>query len=67
MKPSEKSPGIEAFISEVFGVNRKVSIENNVCTLCNEDALHFSDDLSKKEFTISGMCQKCQDDFFGGE
>jgi hypothetical protein len=25
----------------------------------------FRDDLSIKEYKISGMCQKCQDDFFG--
>ena len=24
----------------------------------------FKDELSKKEFTISGLCQSCQDDFF---
>ena len=27
----------------------------------------FRDGLSRKEFTISGMCQACQDDVFGGE
>jgi len=25
----------------------------------------FRDDLSKKEFGISGMCQECQDSVFG--
>lgn len=25
----------------------------------------FRDELSKKEFGISGMCQKCQDSVFG--
>lgn len=25
----------------------------------------FRDDLSYKEFTISGLCQKCQDSVFG--
>ena len=64
--PTHKSPMLDKFISETFGISRKVSIENNVCTLCNEDALHFIDDLSKKEFTISGMCQNCQNSFFGG-
>lgn len=27
----------------------------------------FSDGLSFKEFGISGLCQSCQDDFFGKE
>jgi hypothetical protein len=25
----------------------------------------FRDDLSKREYSISGMCQKCQDGVFG--
>ena len=24
----------------------------------------FKDELSRKEFSISGLCQECQDDFF---
>lgn len=38
------------------------------CPLCKTD-IHpnkdFRDELSRKEYKISGMCQKCQDDFFG--
>ncbi len=26
---------------------------------------NFRNDLSKKEYSISGMCQKCQDQVFG--
>lgn len=38
---------------------------------CAFDASHdvspetFRDDLSRKEFRISGLCQKCQDEVFG--
>ena len=36
------------------------------CPFCgkkiNKD--DFRDELSKKEFGISGLCQECQDDFF---
>jgi hypothetical protein len=28
--------------------------------------MDFRDELSKKEFGISGFCQSCQDDIFGG-
>lgn len=37
------------------------------CPFCGEDINYteFRDDLSRKEFTISGLCQKCQDDTFG--
>jgi ribosomal protein L37AE/L43A len=42
-------------------------IEQNKCPICNKSVVkeNFRDILSLKEFQISGMCQKCQDDFFG--
>lgn len=35
------------------------------CTLCPNSADTFRDDLSRKEYRISGMCQQCQDSTFG--
>ncbi len=29
-----------------------------------EENLNFKDELSQKEFKISGLCQKCQDETF---
>jgi len=42
-------------------------VEKGRCPICNKkiDMNGFKDDLSIKEFKISGMCQKCQDNFFG--
>lgn len=42
-------------------------VEQGKCPFCKKpiDATTFRDELSLKEFKISGMCQKCQDDFFG--
>lgn len=39
----------------------------NKCPLCNKDIklTDFRDMLSKKEFTISGLCQTCQNKVFG--
>ena len=37
------------------------------CPFCGSTKIYpkdFRDALSLKEYTISGMCQKCQDDFF---
>lgn len=69
MKPSEKSPEMEKFIDEtsknLFGNKRTDSIENNKCVMCGRNANEFRNPISAKEFTISGMCQKCQDDTFG--
>ena len=35
-----------------------------LCIFCGKKILidEFRDELSYKEFTISGICQKCQDD-----
>ena len=40
------------------------------CRTCNAptgDPRLFRDELSLREYHISGMCQKCQDEVFGGE
>ena len=42
-------------------------IENKKCPICNNDIGEFRDELSKKEYNISGMCQECQDKVFGGK
>ena len=69
-KPSKKSESLdrtlEAMSSILFGVGRKESITRDTCVSCKEDASTFNDDLSRKEFTISGLCQPCQDSVFGG-
>ena len=42
------------------------SIRMGRCPFCKEviRSGDFKDELSKKEYTISGMCQKCQDQTF---
>lgn len=36
------------------------------CSWCNSNVsvIDFKDDLSRQEYIISGLCQKCQDDTF---
>lgn len=69
--PSDKSPEIENFIDSfargAFGRERTQSIKNDVCTICGEPAVEFEDELSKREYEISGMCQICQNKVFDGE
>ena len=39
------------------------------CPFCQKE-VHlnsFRNELSRKEYGISGICQKCQDDFFGAD
>lgn len=45
---------------------RRDAIRNDLCAFDpRHDASTFRDDLSRKEYTISGLCQECQDDIFG--
>lgn len=41
-------------------------VEQGRCPTCKNpiDGTTFRDEISLKEFRISGMCQKCQDGFF---
>ena len=68
-EPTKKSAGIERFLVDQFGVNRSESIRQEKCVAapigCGGDAIEFRDALSRKEFTISGLCQACQDKIFG--
>lgn len=61
--PSEKSPHIESFLEKKFG--RTSAITADVCVMCGSDASEFRDALSRKEYSVSGMCQNCQDAVFG--
>jgi len=68
MEPTNKSNAINSMLSSVFGVDRVQTITEAFCVSCdseNNNAASFRDDLSRKEYAISGMCQSCQDDIFG--
>ena len=43
------------------------NLKDRKCPTCGADMKNpeFRDEPSMKEFTISGMCQKCQDSVFG--
>ncbi len=70
-KPSDKSPEMEKAIDTVVKtlgfLPRRASIEGDICVTCGAKAPpeSFRDALSVKEYSISGMCQRCQDGVFG--
>ena len=41
-------------------------IEEKKCPFCKNfiDVKSFKNEINKKEYKISGLCQKCQDGFF---
>lgn len=54
-------------ILQVIAPEQLKDIEAGRCPICGKliDKQEFRDALSLKEFTISGLCQKCQDGIFG--
>lgn len=66
--PTKKSPELEKALDNVarinFGHLRTASIHDNICVTCGGEAITFRDALSRKEYSISGMCQNCQDEIF---
>jgi len=69
MEPSHKSPEVERKLQEVIGADRRSTIRADKCIPkpfgCGGPATTFKDELSQREFAISGLCQVCQDKFFG--
>ena len=57
----------EEMAFSLFGRSPSVCKAGGQCVMCGEFDLSFRDELSRKEYGISGFCQGCQDDFFGVE
>lgn len=67
---SEREDAALAFFAKPIGAlapEKATAIKDGVCTMCQGEALEFRDALSKREWSISGLCQGCQDEVFGGE
>jgi hypothetical protein len=57
----------EEMAISLFGRSPSLAKATGQCVSCGEFNLEFRDELSRKEYGISGFCQGCQDDFFGVE
>ena len=64
MEPTNKSLPIDAFLKAIMGKDRVEVINSRRCMTCNRGADYFKDEVSRREYSISGMCQNCQDRFF---
>jgi len=65
--PTRKNPAIEKVINSLLpkgSLGRTASINLNVCVWCRKIIRGFKDAESRQEYTISGMCQTCQDEIF---
>lgn len=68
MEPTFKSKNVRTFLNSV-GISTESTIKADVCLAepmgCGKPAINFRNDTSRREFTISGLCQECQDEIFG--
>lgn len=66
----EQTP-LQKNVDAMFGVNRPEAHAAAKCLTapmgCGGPATEFDDQLSRKEYGISGFCQACQDKIFGGD
>lgn len=39
-------------------------VDKGLCPLCRKETGAFRDKVSEKEYSLSGICQDCQDEIF---
>lgn len=66
-KPEDKAESLEQLFEIMFG--RSTAIESGKCVSCGKEVTRESlrNEISFKEYTISGLCQECQDEVFGAD
>lgn len=65
--PTKKAKHIENLLTKLAGISRQEAEKRGICTWCKKEVTGFRDEISEKEYMISGFCQKCQDETFGKE
>lgn len=53
------------FAASILGPDHSKALDEGRCVVCLNPIGEFRNNLSEKEFNISGMCQDCQDKTFG--
>ena len=68
-QPKDNMPLPPALSKPVFSLfpEKADRVIRSQCVTCAEPVGEFKDAISRKEYGISGMCQKCQDSVFGVE
>lgn len=61
----DKYPAIVSFLKEIVPHDPTTG----VCSMCGKEVVEeeFVNQVSKREYQLSGMCQACQDGFFESE
>jgi len=66
-RSKEMQSFLDNFAKKAFGRSPTEAKKKNVCVFCGKEIKmeDFKDQLSIKEYEISGLCNKCQNDTFG--
>ena len=57
-----KTPEMESALRGMFPSRKNMDVGK--CVTCGKQVTTFRNEISKKEYRISGMCQECQDGVF---
>lgn len=65
MRSPEMQKAVDAFAKSAFGHTLTEALAGQICAICGRPATQFRDDLSAREYEVSGLCQECQGEIFG--
>jgi len=65
VEATAKHPQVDALLTGLTGKSRVETVAGNRCTTCDDPDMDFRTELDRREYRISGMCQRCQDSVFG--
>jgi hypothetical protein len=66
MPPTVKAKNIEDLLTSIAGISRREAFDKNICAWCKKTLnTKWRTPLCKREHSISGMCQTCQNATFG--
>ena len=64
----DKHPAIRFLIDQnataIYGRPTSGALALNICVSCAEDASVFHSEIGKREYQISGLCERCQAEIF---
>ncbi len=64
----QRNPNLQNFLdnfqTKTFGITTEQAQAKGVCPVCGKPITGFKDEISQKEYAITGYCQDCQDEVF---
>ncbi len=57
---------VDLFSGPKYKASYTIAKAANTCILCGKPAQEFRDEFARLEYSISALCQRCQDESFNG-